>query len=350
MYEVDFLPVEAEDGPGSKSGDAITARFTVEAEGRNAVVVIDGGFQATGDQVVEHVQKYYGTHEVDLVISTHPDADHINGLVKVIEQLNVGELLVHQPRLHAGPEVKDFSNIEAVDELLATARQHGATVTEPFAGVQRFGTQLRILGPSEGYYKELVAAHLEEASTGLAEARMTRPGLLTKAADLLQRATDYLPMETLTNGGETSPRNSSSVVTFIEVGGNRLLFTGDAGIEALEYAGDEYEALVGAFSAQPLAFFQAPHHGSRHNLGPAILDRMLGQKGAPFADVTSFISSAKLAPKHPSPKVVNALLRRGCWVRATEGTKLWQHSGDAPSRADYVTVGSLTPLIEDDDD
>lgn len=350
MYEIDFLPVEAEDGPGSKSGDAITARFTVESTGRNAVVVIDGGFQATGDQVVEHVRRYYCTDEVDLVVSTHPDADHINGLVPVIEQLDVGELLVHQPRLHAGVDVKDFSNIESVDELLATADQYGVIVTEPFTGEQRFGGQLRILGPTEGYYKELVSAHLDEAKTGLAAARMARPTLMAKAADLLSRVTDFLPGETLTDGGETSPRNSSSVITLVQAAGHRLLFTGDAGIEALSYAADEYEAMIGPFVSQPLAFFQAPHHGSRHNLGPSILDRMLGEKGSPFGDVTSFISSARLAPKHPSPKVVNALLRRGCWVRATEGRKLWHHSGDSPARADYVTVQSLTPLIEDDDD
>jgi hypothetical protein len=43
VYEVDFLPVENENQDGGKSGDAITVRFTVEAQHRDAVVVTDGG-------------------------------------------------------------------------------------------------------------------------------------------------------------------------------------------------------------------------------------------------------------------------------------------------------------------
>jgi glyoxylase-like metal-dependent hydrolase (beta-lactamase superfamily II) len=117
VYEVDFLPVESENGPGSKSGDAITLRFSVPDQSNPVVVVIDAGFQATGDAVVSHIKQYYDTDVVDLMISTHPDADHINGLSVVLEQLRVGELLVHQPRLHAGPSVRDFSGIEVIDEV-----------------------------------------------------------------------------------------------------------------------------------------------------------------------------------------------------------------------------------------
>jgi len=124
MFEVDFLPVENEDQDGGKSGDAITLRFTVHAEQRQAVVVIDGGRAYTTDDLVDHIDRYYGTDVVDLMISTHPDADHLNGLVGVVKALKVRELMIHQPRLHAR-DVSDFSALEAVDELLDTAKSYG---------------------------------------------------------------------------------------------------------------------------------------------------------------------------------------------------------------------------------
>lgn len=77
-YELDFLGV----GEESKSGDAIALRFgnLFGTRHEQTVVVIDGGFKSTGDSVVEHIRSHFNTGVVDVVISTHPDQDHINGL------------------------------------------------------------------------------------------------------------------------------------------------------------------------------------------------------------------------------------------------------------------------------
>jgi beta-lactamase superfamily II metal-dependent hydrolase len=348
VYEIDFLPVENETQDGGKSGDAITARFTVEAEGRNAVVVIDGGRGYTSAELAEHVVRYYGTQRVDLMISTHPDADHLDGLAGVIDLLDVTELMVHQPRLHAY-DVFEFSNLEAVDELLAVARRRGVRLTEPFTGSSRFGGQVTVLGPTASYYEELLQQHLfeEKAAALSASAGVS---LMQRGINLLERVTSWLPVETLTDDGETSPRNSSSVITLLRVGSERMMFTGDAGIPALEAAASYYETVFGPFSSSPLAFFQAPHHGSRRNLGPSILNRMIGPPHAPHAaPCTAFISSAKAAPKHPSPKVVNALTRRGCFVAATEGRTICHNSWDSPSRPGWANLSPLPLLVEDDE-
>jgi beta-lactamase superfamily II metal-dependent hydrolase len=345
MYEIDFLPVESASGPGSQSGDAIAMRFAPTVDSAE-VVVIDGGFSDTGDQLVEHIDKYYETHHVDVVISTHPDADHLNGLVRVIEQMSVGELLIHEPGNHVR-SVADFSNIEAVEQLIETARTNEVTVTEPFTGLTRLDGRLRILGPTEDYYTSLIEQHLEEARQGAkASARVS----LSTRGDLLTREAAWMPAETLTDDVTTGARNNTSVITQIHTDFERWLFTGDAGIPALEYAADEYEAGIGQFYEEPLAFFQAPHHGSRHNLGPTILNRMFGSPTSRFGSFTSFISSARISTKHPSPKVVNALIRRGGSVFATEGKTICHHSGDAPSRPGWTTLPVIQPLIEDDDD
>jgi len=94
-YEVDILAV----GDESQSGDAIALRFGdfMNNARDQRVVVIDGGFQTSGERLVNRIRNEYGTEHVDLVISTHPDQDHISGLHVVLEELDVGELWIHRP-------------------------------------------------------------------------------------------------------------------------------------------------------------------------------------------------------------------------------------------------------------
>lgn len=353
MYEVDFHPIEKTGEEGSKSGDAISMRFD-DAEGIQRIVVIDGGFKHSGDRLIEHIDTYYNTQHVDIIISTHPDQDHINGLATVLDELTVGELLIHRPHDHTSRSIEGFGNISVVDALIGLAEDKGVTVTEPFTGLTRFGGQLRILGPTADYYGTLVEQHLDEVASGAAAQRIEQASrsatLAAKAADLLERALSWLPVETLQEGGETSPRNNMSVVTLItSTAGQRLLFTGDAGIEALDAAIDEYEGIGLPVPDPSLTFFQAPHHGSKRNLAPSLLNRIFGGASGDGVTRTSFISSAKTDKKHPSPKVTNALIRRGLNPAATEGRTLGHFSDDAPARPGWVTITPIGPLDEDDD-
>lgn len=355
MYEIDFLPVESKSGPGSKSGDAIAIRFTVENEGREAIVVIDAGYSAVGEDIVDHIRAYYNSDQVDLVISTHPDADHLNGLAVVIEQLDVRELWVHQPRLHRN-DVSDFSNLEALDNLLTVARRRGVAVAEPFEYKTNFGHQLVVLGPTMAYYEELLDQHLAEARAGATRSMATSIGAaLSKAVSLAGSALDwvlsFLPEETLTDEGDTGPRNNSSTIVLLRVDGHHLLFTGDAGIQALERAADSYDEIFGSFADAPLELIQVPHHGSKHNVGPTILNRILGSPTAPHAGktVTAVCSSAKASKKHPAARVVNAFSRRGCDVVATEGKTICAPHL-VPTRPGWGPIPPIPPLDESADD
>jgi beta-lactamase superfamily II metal-dependent hydrolase len=81
-YEIDFLPV----GDGSSGGDAIALRYgnLHGSRSEQMIIVIDGGYSTTGQKLVEHVQQFYHAEYVDLIISTHPDQDHIGGLEVVL--------------------------------------------------------------------------------------------------------------------------------------------------------------------------------------------------------------------------------------------------------------------------
>ena len=117
-YEIDFLAV----GDTTKSGDAIALRYgtLVGPQKSQRVVIIDGGFKSDGDALVKHVKHYYETDTVDLVISTHTDGDHVNGLFPVLEQLRVGQLWMHMPWKHSD----DFAKAHSLGQIReATLRE-----------------------------------------------------------------------------------------------------------------------------------------------------------------------------------------------------------------------------------
>ena len=168
-YEVDFLGV----GKESKSGDAIAIRFgnVHGARQEQTVVIIDGGFSDTSDELVNHVKNHFATEVVDIVINTHPDMDHINGLETVLNELTVHELWTHQPWNHNTGLADKFQdgritdnslgeklkhNLEKAWSLVQQAQADDVLVREPFTGVQDGSGSLKILGPSLNYYEELI--------------------------------------------------------------------------------------------------------------------------------------------------------------------------------------------------
>jgi beta-lactamase superfamily II metal-dependent hydrolase len=336
LFEVDYLWV----GDGEKTGDAIACRLTRSDTGTVAVIVIDGGFTETGNRMVEHIRNVYGTEKIDLVVSTHPDDDHIRGLFPVLTDLQVGTLLVHQPSLYGyGPN--DDVKADLADDLVALAKARGVSVVAPFAGQRYFGGAVTVAGPSEEYYKSLLGDEKSFNSVTQQAIRMLRKAVAGTTRMLQTLAGD--PGESLVDDrGGTTPRNNTSVILDITVAENRVLFTGDAGVPALTAAADYLDA-VGLSSRGP-NLFDVPHHGSRHNVDPAILDRLLGEQtteGRGWA----VASVGKEASEHPRPEVANALRRRGYPVACTRGTNIWWYT-DPPTRDGYTLAEPLGWLDE----
>jgi beta-lactamase superfamily II metal-dependent hydrolase len=119
-----------------------------------------------------------------------------------------------------------------------------------------------------------------------------------------------------------------SLFTFPE---NSILFTGDAGVPAINAALDKAQELGIPFQA--IKWIQIPHHGRKRNVGPSVLNKLLGPKRQyQTFDRFAYVSASKEGePKHPAKKVVNALIRRGCKVYSTQGQTL-HHGLNAPER------------------
>ncbi len=344
-YEIDFLAV----GEESKSGDAIAVRFgnLFGARAEQTVVLIDGGFQTTTESIVKHVETYYQTRTIDLVVSTHPDADHINGLTGVLEELDVRELWMHRPssrRQLIEQAIRSLGNDPYADQLRASmvsaatleqiASRKGIPIREPFAGLTHASGSLMVVGPTEDFYNSVLRA--------AASPNRERGSLLdyvAKAIDILARAAETFGIETLTDEGETSPINNTCAITLLGAEGQLFLFTADAGMPALNAAASYLETT--GYTPAMLRFIQVPHHGSRRNVGPSVLDRLLGPRRPAEENArTAFVSCAPDGePKHPSRRVTNAFRRRGSPVHATKGVTKWHHN-NAPSR----NWGPSTPL------
>jgi len=353
-FEIDFLDVESK-----KSGDAIPLRYSID--GVTRIHVTDGGFQATGELVIKHINKYYGAPKyIDAVIVTHPDGDHAGGLRKLFDEYEIGELWMLRPWLYADELIERFSrftssanlakilkeiypNLAALEEL---ALEHGVVIYEPFQGA-KIGA-FNVLAPSKTRYLDLIVESektpeaAKEAEQTLAEAAGQ---FIKKAINFIKSAwgDEYFPED------DTSPENNMSVIQYACLCDKKVLLTGDAGRAALDEAAD-FAPSVG-LQLPGIDRIQVPHHGSRHNVSTEVLDRWLGAKHSAKPDSESFtaiVSAAEADKDHPRRSVVRAFIHRGAKVISTEGSdKRTGHN--APEREGWVAVTPL-PYPEDQEE
>ncbi len=323
-YEVHVLPV----GNRYKSGDAIAVRWG--RPGACKVLVYDGGSTASGKALVAHVRDRFRSVRVDYVVSSHPDGDHASGLLSVLKRLEVGELWMHRPWLHSSaardavqtrhaagtpPANRLRSKLHAARKLEIAALQRGIPIHEPFQGADIGG--FRVLSPSRDWYLD----HLLPAFGG------PLPTPFAAAADAAPPGPadrESWDQELLRESVHTSADNEASVVLWGHFDGQGVLLTGDAGIRALSHAADRAQAEGIDLPAQ-MSLLQVPHHGSRFNLSPSVLDRLLGPRKPQDdgqATKRAFVSAGTGSVAHPHAMVTNALLRRGATPYATRGLAL----------------------------
>lgn len=333
FFEIDFLDVET-----AKSGDAITIRYC--KNGMQSIHVVDGGFkgpedgEGTGDKVIRHIMKYYGTNKINRVVVTHPDGDHAGGLRKVLESCEVDELWMLKPwdytdelierfaRLRSEERLADklkecYPNIAALEEI---ANRRGIPIKTPFQGA-KIG-EFTVLAPTKGRYIDLIEQSEKTPEVKSAQVSLARFSVIFESVKNFVRAA--WGDENLSNK-PTSAENNMSVVQYAELNNQKIMLTGDAGREALEEA--KNYLINNLFVSLPgIDYFQVPHHGSRRNISSELLDEICGRKLSILEKgkkkFTAVISSAKEDEHHPRKAVLRALMHRGAEVITTEGKAL----------------------------
>lgn len=341
MLEIDILPASKE----TKGADAILLRFgEFNYTGRpnnQTIVLIDGGYADASKLIINHIKNVYNSYKIDCVICTHPDADHIDGLIELLktDNLTIDNLCVHNPWKHAyavSRKIKDNRSttnsvrnrlddgLSALDDLLALADENKIKTHEPFAGFKIYDI-ITVLGPSENYYCELLPQY-----PGMHEER-------TLCSD-----GDVVEVEYNKNNGHfhespiTTAKNDSSMVLYLNYNGYSVLFSGDAGVEglskAINYAKGNNIAIAGP------NFFQIPHHGSIKNINPAILSEI-----SPKA---AFVSAPPKSNKHPSRHIMNFLsVHKGIKVYHVSTNSIRLNYG-APQRPGWDSPATALPVFQ----
>jgi beta-lactamase superfamily II metal-dependent hydrolase len=336
MFEIDFLSV------GAGNADAICVRHGDEQTGYY-LHVIDGGYSDTGQKMISHIETHYGRHYfIHNMVLSHADNDHAAGLIEVMKRFEVKNLYMNMPWLYVAEVIEHFhgnytmeglaqeirAKHQCLVELERLARQKGTPIWPVFQGTV-IGP-FTVLAPSRQRYVDLIP-DLEKTPDSYRVDDVQGPTdnffgqLLRKAAEWFDETWD---IETLSNNPDpTSASNETSVVQLGTLDNISVLLTGDAGPVSLNEAAD-YALTMGRLA--PPKIVQVPHHGSRRNVTPAVLDRWLGPMmahGAVYG--TAYCSVGSTQKDYPRGQVQNAFERRGYPVHVTRGISKCHFAGCA---------------------
>lgn len=178
-------------------------------------ILIDAGTSSTEDELVGELRSL-GAETLDLVVATHPHADHIGGMAAVIDAFDVRQVVMPRVSESDTPTTKTYEN------LLQSIADKGLTITPAEPGDELLssgGAVLTVLAP---------------------------------------------------NGKDYGDLNNYSVVLRLTYGEDSFLFTGDAEEESEE----EMLSLDWPLTATVLKF---GHHGSETSTSPAFLDAVSPQ-------------------------------------------------------------------------
>ncbi|WP_031424739.1 ComEC/Rec2 family competence protein [Exiguobacterium sp. NG55] len=105
-------------------------------------VIIDGGNKGKGDSIVTYLKKQK-VDDIEVLISTHPDADHIGGLDEILDAYRVENIYA--------PKVKHTT--QAYKDFLQAVKREGKTIKTAQMGVSLpiKGVNAKFVGPAKAY-------------------------------------------------------------------------------------------------------------------------------------------------------------------------------------------------------
>lgn len=353
-FEIDFLRA------GDSNGDAIIVKYGETKNGSFSLNLIDGGFTDTGDQIITHIKQHYAEKaKIANVVLSHADNDHACGLIKVLEHedFTFFDLWMNRPWDYVDDVIDSFHGAYTREGLIKKMREmhpylvemekvaaaRGITIRAPLQGAQ-IGP-FTVLAPSRERYIKLIPDLDKTPQSYASESKGLLGSLFKAAADVTEKVLERLDCETLDeNPPATSASNETSVVQWASFGNERVLLTADAGPEGLAEAADYAEQI--SLLIQP-TLAQIPHHGSRRNVTPTVLNRWLGPYPAEKQGY-AVASVGKNEDIYPRTKVANAFTRRGYEVTATH--KGWINFVRGYDRRAGVTNAYVIPFKPDVDD
>lgn len=117
--------------------------------------VIDGGSTSkknVGERIIIPALKYYGVNEIEAVFITHPDEDHMNGIMELLDNQAKERLRVKKVYVFEG-FLQDEKMDEKIDEISKIAKAGGTKVEglKSGNGLSDGRLDIRVLYPERGH-------------------------------------------------------------------------------------------------------------------------------------------------------------------------------------------------------
>jgi len=332
MYTIEMLPASL--------GDCLWIEYGDPAAPTR--ILIDGGTVGTIDAIrakISAVAAKEGRCRFELVVVTHVEADHIEGIIKLLGEpslpVDIDDLWFngshHLPDPDAVNEAEflggkqgDFLSLLIRKRGISWNRHpwEGKTIWVPSTGDLPTcqlpgGMEIVLLSPtfnellklSQAWDKELAAAGLrnwndEQVLEVLLASRTLAPrdDFLGEDEGFLGDAIDIPALVGAAKQSDRSAANASSIAFLASFGDKRCLFAGDAYSEVLQRS---VERLLQSSSEDRLAVeaFKLPHHGSRANVHDNLLACLDCQRFLVSTDGSRF--------KHPDTQAIARVVGGG---------------------------------------
>jgi beta-lactamase superfamily II metal-dependent hydrolase len=278
-------------------GDTLTHRVLIDGGPVNS-----GHYEQLRDAIRALEPAADGRRYFDLLIITHVDADHIEGIVRLLQddelrcvfddiwfngwkhlsdledetQLDVlgakhgeflGALLTRQGR--PWNQLAKGGPIVVPDD--ATSADDTTDSTNPLPVIKlRGGLQLTVLSPTVPKLQKLAKVWKREV-----EAAGFTPGDADAAYEALREqwwaSTSTLGSATVTKSKDGSEANGASIAVLAEYGGRSVLLTGDAHDDVLTATLRRLRAERGLDVPLVIDAFKLSHHGSEKNTTPQLM-------------------------------------------------------------------------------
>ncbi|SNZ16274.1 Metal-dependent hydrolase, beta-lactamase superfamily II [Terribacillus aidingensis] len=98
-------------------------------------ILIDGGNREAGEEVITELHNR-GVEKLDLLVATHPDIDHIGGLLPVLEEIEV-ENVLDSGKLYTTKTYQRYTELLEEKNIPVTIAEEGTYVTlDPLLSIQ----------------------------------------------------------------------------------------------------------------------------------------------------------------------------------------------------------------------
>jgi competence protein ComEC len=236
-------------------GDAILATY------RKTQVLIDGGPDRS---VLTCLSEYmpFWDREIEVVILTHPEADHLTGLIEVFKRYRV-KTLVATP---------------------LDASSQGYQVLKNIVG----GSGTRVVNPTSGMVIRLGLLYLDIVYPANKNLGLTNP---------------FINNDVLGAFSSNQSPNDFSIVANLRLGEFDALLTGDIGPKVIN-------DVLATGKIRDIDYIKIPHHGSKNGLTKELLEASVPE--------IAVISVGKNPWGHPHKEVLELLERYGLDIYRTD--------------------------------